>query len=133
MRASGLLQAELIAILAALGHGETVVLSDAGLPTPPGVRRIDLAVAPGLPPLLPVLEAVLGAAVFEAATVSHELTERAPGLARAVAAALGPAIPLRAIRHTELKAACVHAVAVVRTGEFTPFANVLLQAGVAFR
>ena len=59
MKRGGLLNPELARAVASLGHGDLIVLADAGLPTPRAVERIDLAFAPGKPSLLDVLEAVL--------------------------------------------------------------------------
>ncbi|MDI3318041.1 MAG: D-ribose pyranase [Bacillota bacterium] len=132
MRRDGLLHAELLGLLAALGHGQTIVVADAGLPVPPGVRRIDLAVTPGLPGFLPVLEAVTGAMVVEGATVAEELARGNASLLESVRRLLGPGVRVEAVPHEELKRLSGLAAAVVRTGEFTPYANVLLRAGVAF-
>ncbi|MDI3298760.1 MAG: D-ribose pyranase [Bacillota bacterium] len=132
MRRDGLLHADLVGLLAALGHGQTVVVADAGLPIPPGVRRIDLAVMPGLPGFLPVLEAVAGAMVVEGATVAEELAAGNPSLLGEIRKLLGPDVPLERVPHEELKRQSGQAAAVVRTGEFTPYANVILRAGVAF-
>jgi len=128
MRRTGLLHAELLEVIARLGHGQTLVISDAGLPIAPHVRRIDLAVRPGLPGFLAVLEAVLEAGVFEAAS---ELPTCDAQLADAIGAHLGHA-PVDQVPHEELKRLAADAVAVVRTGEFTPYANVVLRAGVPF-
>jgi D-ribose pyranose/furanose isomerase RbsD len=44
--------------LASLGHTDTVVIGDCGLPIPEGVERVDLAVVQGLPRFAPVVEAI---------------------------------------------------------------------------
>ena len=131
MRRTGLLHAELLEVIARLGHGQTLVISDAGLPIAPHVRRIDLALRPGLPGFLAVLEVVLEAGVFEAATIASELPTSDAQLADAIGAHLGHA-PVDQVPHEELKRLAADAVAVVRTGEFTPYANVVLRAGVPF-
>ena len=132
MKREGLLHAELDGVIAGLGHGQLLVVADAGLPIPDWVRRIDLAVAPGLPGFLPVLRAVLRAGVFEAASIAQELEPANPSLAGAVAELLGPGIALGSVPHAQLKDLAASATAIVRTGEFTPYANVVLRAGVLF-
>ena len=131
MRRTGLLHAELLEVIARLGHGQTLVISDAGLPIAPGVHRIDLAVRRGLPSFLEVLEAVLEAGVFEAATIATELRSSDPHLADAIVGHLGEAA-VEEVLHEELKSLAAEALAVVRTGEYTPYANVVLRAGVPF-
>ena len=58
MKRTGILHAELSGLVAAMGHGDTLVIGDAGLPVPPGVRCIDLAVSPGVPRFQQVVDAV---------------------------------------------------------------------------
>jgi D-ribose pyranase len=127
VRRTGLWHPGLAALVAGLGHTETIVVADAGLPVPPGVEVVQLAVTRGVPPLLAVLDAIAGDLVVEAATVATELTDAA---VLAGVRALGA--PVDAVGHEELKRRCRDARAVVRTGEATPYANVILRAGVPF-
>ncbi len=130
MKRGGILHPLLAKTVAEMGHGDLLVLADAGLPIPPGVQRIDLAYAPGRPGLLEVLEVVLGELAVEAAVVASELKERSPSF-HAQLLSLLPVAP-GYVSHEELKALLSGARAVVRTGEFTPYANVVLRAGVVF-
>lgn len=127
MKRTALLHSELSGLIAAMGHGDLLVIGDAGLPVPPGVRCIDLAVTRGVPRFLDVLDAVLAELVVERSAWAGEAGE---DLARALQArGLGtPAI----VSHDAFKALSRDARAVVRTGEFTPYANVALWSGVAF-
>jgi D-ribose pyranase len=43
-----------------------------------------------------------------------------------------PGIPFEYVSHTELKLQTAQARPVVRTGEFSPYANVILVSGVVF-
>jgi D-ribose pyranase len=116
-------------VVTALGHTDTLVVADAGLPVPANVESIDLLWARGNPPLLPVLAALAAELVLEEAIVAEELTDPAilAGLGRHLAG-----LPVKATSHDDLKARCRTARAVVRTGEATPYANVILRAGVPF-
>ena len=58
MRRSKLLNGEISKLLSDLGHTQCVVLADAGLPVPAGVRLIDLSVARGLPSFVDVLNVI---------------------------------------------------------------------------
>jgi D-ribose pyranase len=112
-----------------MGHCDTLVVADPGLPVPAHVEAIDLVWARGNPPLLPVLAALTAELVVEEAIIAEELTDAATlaGLERHLAG-----VPVKATSHEDLKARCHTARAVVRTGETTPFANVILCAGVPF-
>ena len=52
---SGILNAELNHAIAAMGHGDLMIVCDAGFPIPSSAWRIDLAVVPDLPDLETVL------------------------------------------------------------------------------
>ncbi|MEV1332206.1 D-ribose pyranase [Micromonospora costi] len=123
MRPDGLWHPRLLAVIAEAGHGDLIVIADAGLPVPPGVEVIDLLWRRGEPPFLAVLQTVLDECVVERATVAAESGGRWEALRD---------IPTEVVPHDELKRLTRQARVVVRTGEATPYANVVLHAGVAF-
>lgn len=131
MKKIGLLNQPLSAVIAGLGHMDTLVIADAGLPIPAGVQRIDLAVSAGLPSFLDVLKAVLGEMQVESALIAAEMQGRSPQMYSALLATLGT-IPVTTVSHAVFKGQTTSARAVVRTGEFTPYANVILVSGVVF-
>jgi D-ribose pyranase len=131
MKKTGLLHAELSQLIATMGHGDLLVIADAGLPVPPGTRCIDLAVTRGVPSFEAVLGAVLGELQVERAVHASEMLQRAPELGSRLRVLLGDT-PLEQVDHEAFKARTAVARAIVRTGEFTPYANVILQAGVVF-
>lgn len=131
MKRSPLLHAELSHVIASLGHGDMLVLGDAGLPIPDGPRRIDLAVARGVPLLNDVLQAVLSEMQVESIVVADEAlggdTKKLPDW---YPQSLG--IEPQTVSHEEFKRRTAKARAMVRTGECTPYANIILVAGVKF-
>lgn len=132
MKKGALLNAELSQLIASLGHTDTIVIGDAGLPVPPGVRCIDLAVTRNVPRLLDVLDAVLTEMHVEHAWIAEELASGNSALAAALRARLDATEGVGTEPHQALKQRCVGARAVVRTGEFTPYANIVLSSGVVF-
>lgn len=129
MRNQGLWHPALLAELTRLGHGDTVVLADAGLPVPEGTTVIDLLWARGQPRLGPLLKCVVAEFVFDRATVAEELLS-APCGSEVLAELEG--LEVRQVPHSEFKELVAGARLVVRTGEDTPFVNVILHGGVAF-
>lgn len=127
MKKSGLLHPELLAAVAELGHGDEFLVCDAGMPIATQARRIDLAYRAGAPPFLDVLAAIAADVVIERAIIA---AESAPDLVAAIERLLG--CPVERISHDDLKQRSRISRFAVRTGEFTPYANVLLVAGVAF-
>ena len=131
MKKGGILNAELMRVIALMGHTDLLAIADSGFPIPPAVPRIDLALVAGVPSFMQGLAAVLAELQVEAATVAEEMRQRSPALYHATRQALGT-IPLTHISHDQLKAMLPRVRAVVRTGEQTPYANILLHSGVTF-
>lgn len=118
-------------VISETGHTDLVVVTDAGLPIPPASERIDLAYPPGAPAFFDVLDTVLAELVVEGATVSAEVAEQSPEVLAGLRERL-PDIEIELVPHVEFKERTHTARAFVRSGEFTPYANVILQAGVAY-
>ncbi|MET8470630.1 D-ribose pyranase [Streptomyces sp. NPDC006422] len=129
MKKAGILNRHLAGALAELGHGDGVLICDAGMPIPAGPRVVDLAFRAGVPSFAEVLDGLLDELVVEAATAAGEITDANPDAAALLEERLAP---LTFVTHEELKALSAHARLVVRTGEARPYANVLLRCGVFF-
>ena len=131
MKRTTLLHAELSDAIARLGHGDLLVIGDAGLPIPDGPRRIDLAVSANVPRFHDVLAAVLAEMQVEGAVIAEEIVAANPAVHADMKRRLGDT-PISMVSHEQFKAATRGARAIVRTGEFSPYANVILRAGVVF-
>jgi D-ribose pyranase len=132
-RTATTLNPQLSRILSETGHTDLIVVTDAGLPIPPGSERVDLAYRPGAPAFFDVLDTVLAEMVVEGATVSAEVQENSPHVLAALRERLDPlGVTIELIPHVEFKQVTHGARAFVRSGEFTPYANVILHAGVAY-
>jgi D-ribose pyranase len=105
-----------------------LVVADAGLPIPSNSQRIDLALTQGIPAFLDTLRVVLQEMHVEQAFVSEDVLTVSPKIYESICALLG-AVPVKPIPHEEFKKMTASAKAIVRTGEFTPYANVILVAG----
>ncbi len=130
MKKTGIINAPIAALIAELGHGDTICIGDAGLPIPDHVQRIDLAVKAGVPAFLTVLETVLEELAVEGAVLAQELMGNADYYNQVLAVL--PTDEVELVSHTEFKERLNDVKAVIRTGEFTPYANVILRAGVVF-
>lgn len=131
MKKSGILNPELLRALASLGHTDQVVICDAGLPIPRDAWRVDLSVIKGLPRFVDVLFAVLEELSVEGSVLASEIKEANPGLFAQidnVLAARG-ARP-QFVPHEEFKVRAARSKVYIRTGECTPYANVILISGV---
>jgi D-ribose pyranase len=139
LKKTRLLNAPLSAAIARLGHTDGLVVCDAGLPVPDGPQRIDLALVRGQPAFLDVVRTVACEMMIERALIATELATASPQLQRALEELLTELsraqrrpIALECCPHEEFKACTRQARAIVRSGECTPYANVILYSGVAF-
>ncbi len=129
MKKAGILNRHLSGALAELGHGDGVLVCDAGMPIPKGPRVVDLAFRAGVPSFAEVLDGLLAELVVEGATAASEVR----GANRAATALLDARFPdLDLVSHERLKELSADARLIVRTGEARPYANVLLRCGVFF-
>ncbi len=127
------LNAQLSRVISEMGHTEQIVVTDAGLPIPAGVERVDLALRAGIPAFLDVLDTVLGEMAIEGAIASAEIAEASPAMLAEIQQRLEPlGVVLELIPHEDFKKRTVSAKAAVRSGEFISYANVILIAGVAY-
>ena len=131
MKKRGILNAALAGQIAALGHKELFLVGDAGMPIPKGVPVIDLAVTLGVPTFRQVLDAILEEAEIEGFILANEIREHNPALQAYMEDKLAGKEESW-LSHEALKQKSSEAKFAIRTGECTPYPNVLLRAGVAF-
>lgn len=134
MKKTPLLNIALSRLIASLGHGDVLVIGDAGLPVPPGVELIDLALTQGIPDFISTLNVVLSEMQVESHVLADEilLARPAPLQALEQLSAQGVIGQRRLLSHEAFKQLSRQARAVVRTGECQPYCNIALIAGVTF-
>lgn len=128
MKKIGIINAPIASVIAHLEHSDMLTVADAGLPTPATTQRIDLALKPGTPGFLETLEVVLSEMYVEKAFVSEDILSISPHIYKGIQKLLGN-VPIETLPHVEFKKLSGSTKAIIRTGEFTPFANVILIAG----
>ena len=128
MKKVGVINQPITAVIGGLGHTDTLTIADAGLPIPATTPRIDLALTAGVPSFLQTLRVVLSEMFVEKAIVAEEMQAISPHIFAAVRDILGDT-PVELIPHAEFKRQTAVSRAIVRTGEFTPYANVILVSG----
>lgn len=132
MNKHGILNSEICKVLADLGHTDMVVIADCGLPIPDGVKKIDLALKLGTPGFIEVVELLAQYMQIEKATIASEIHVKNPATYMSLEKILGEQMSLEELSHEEFKLLTHKARAIIRTGEATPYANVILHAGVIF-
>lgn len=128
MKKTGIINGPISAVIAHLEHSDMLTVADAGLPVPATTQRIDLALKPGVPGFLETLEVVLMEMYVEKAYVSEDILKVSPQMYTDMQKLLGNT-PIETMPHGEFKRLTGSTKAIIRTAEFTPFANVILVAG----
>ncbi|WP_188206814.1 D-ribose pyranase [Alkalibacillus aidingensis] len=130
MKKQGILNSEIASVLSRLGHTDEIVIADCGLPIPDGVQRVDLALIKGKPSFIETLKAVLDDMEVEHVTLAEEIKENNANVHEQIEDLHTGEKTY--VAHEEFKKLTKNAKVVIRTGETTPFANVILRSGVIF-
>jgi len=131
MKKTGILNHEICEVIAKMGHTDGLAIADCGLPIPDGVKRIDLALVKDIPRFLDTLKAVLLELEVEEVLVAEETVKVSPHVFEDIKREVGD-IKITLISHERLKEELKNCKAVIRTGEQTPYANIILKSGVVF-
>ena len=133
MKKGGILNPAICSLLAELGHMDELLIVDAGYPLPPDGHVIDLTLTPGIPRFLDVLRAVAEELVMEAVTVASEISESSPSskLYQEILKIVGD-IDVDEVPHHEFKEQSMGVKGIIRTAEFTPYANIRILCGCAY-
>lgn len=131
MKKHGILNSHLAKLLADLGHTDKIVIADAGLPVPDGVLKIDLSLKPGFPAFQDTAAVLANEMVVEKVIAAAEIKVSNQENARFLENLFSEQ-EIEYLSHEEFKLLTKEAKAIIRTGEFTLYANCILQAGVLF-
>ena len=133
MKRAGILNSEISRVLSYMGHSDCICVGDCGLPIPDEVERIDLALAFGVPTFMQTLEVVVGDMKVEKIVLAEEIKSQNPTVLAEIEKLFADQnIEVEFVSHTELKERTYDCKAVIRTGETTPYANIILQSGCIF-
>lgn len=131
MKRFGILNKDILNAIGSLGHSDMIVISDAGLPIPKQVNRIDLSVTKGVVPFFDVLKPMLEEVVVEKVILAKEIKKNSPDIHKQILALVGK-IPVEYVSQEEFKKLTHDTKAIIRTGQCTPYTNIMLQIGVDF-
>ncbi|MBN1067748.1 D-ribose pyranase [Clostridium sp. ZS1] len=131
MRKTALLNSDLSSVISKMGHTDMIAIGDCGLPIPDESERIDLALIKGIPTFMQTLKTTLLELQIEEVILAKETEVVSPDLYEEIKEVIGD-VKITFITHAELKNTLKSCKAVVRTGEQTPYANIILKSGVVF-
>lgn len=133
MKRHGILNSDISRVLSYMGHTDCICIGDCGLPIPDETERIDLTVKFGVPTFMDVLKEVGNDMKIEKIVLAEEIKEHNPQvLAEITEYFKGQDVEVEYVSHVGLKQMTRECKAVIRTGETTPYANIILQSGCIF-
>ena len=131
MKKTGIINSEVSAVVANMGHMDWLSIGDAGMPVPFGTKKIDLAVDKELPSFMDVLNNVLKEMKVQKIYLAEEIKDQNPVQLENIKKAL-PDVEVAFMPQSELKKSLSKTHAFIRTGEMTPYSNIILESGVTF-
>ncbi|MBU3155353.1 D-ribose pyranase [Clostridium estertheticum] len=131
MKKIGILNGEISSVVSKMGHKDLIAIGDCGLPIPDKTKRIDIALSKGIPSFIETLKNVLLELQVEEVILALEIEENNPKVFEEIKKQFEN-VKFTFITHEELKIMLNECKAVIRTGEQTPYANVILKSGVIF-
>lgn len=130
MKRTVILNANLSHAIASMGHGDLMIVCDAGFPIPNDAWRVDLAVIQDVPDLETVLSAIHEEMVAEKVAYAAEMADNNPPLLAKVKQIFADS-DFETVPHEQILGEMARkAKVIVRTGAFDPWGNILLYSGV---
>lgn len=131
MKKNGIINRKISSQLSELGHTDMLVICDCGLPIPVSDRVIDISLVKGFPGFMDVFPIIISELVIEKAIVATEIIKYNSKLHEKIKETLCD-IPLEYKDHDSFKRKIRHAKTFIRTGEASPYSNIILISGVDF-
>lgn len=131
MKKTCLLNNSISSVISKMGHTDMIAIGDCGLPIPKETKRIDLALTKGIPSFLDTLKTTLTELEIEEIIIAKETEETTPKIFNEIKNLIGNA-KITFVSHEIFKTNLKECKAVIRTGEQTPYANIILKSGVVF-
>ncbi|MBB6215918.1 D-ribose pyranase [Anaerosolibacter carboniphilus] len=139
MKKSILINSEISYAIAKMGHKDMLTICDSGLPIPKEVERIDISLRQGIPTFIETLETVLEELRIEEVIIAKETKEVSPLLYERIKEIIEKVenkerinVKITEVDHELFKTITKESACIVRTGEYTPYANIILKSGVVF-
>ncbi|WP_430536252.1 D-ribose pyranase [Listeria rocourtiae] len=129
MKKRGVLNSDIAKIIDDLRHTDQIIIADCGLPVPKNVKQIDISLELGTPSFYSVLEVLLKDIAVEKVILAEEMKQNNVDLYQKMDTLFSD---IEWVTHEEFKQLSENVKVIIRTGENTPFANVILQSAVVF-
>lgn len=125
----GILNPQILALLARVRHTNALVIADRGFPFWPQIETVDISLVDDLPTVLQVIAAVRANHNFTQAYQAEEFMKHNTASVRQKFTAALKGVPAKFEPHVEFKKRVPHAIGLIRTGDTVQYANTILISG----
>lgn len=133
MKEIGIINRELSRVLSEQGHGDLLMVVDAGFAIPKGADVVDISLGENSPMVIDTLKELKKFFSVEKMLFANETKDINPTLFSNITKLFGEAVPVELVSHQQIKEISTKVKAVIRTGDFTAYANVILVSGAGPR
>ncbi len=128
MLKTGILNPHILSLLARVRHTNSLVIADRGFPFWPQIETVDISLVDNVPRVLDVLKAIREKFVIGQVWMAEEFNAANPERTRNQFAAALKGLPLTFEPHFDFKKRVPSAIGLIRTGDTTQYANMILQS-----
>jgi len=129
----GILNRAIASALTKQGHGDLLMVTDAGFAIPQGVEVIDISLEENKPMVLEVLSMLRKKFSIEKMYMANQTKEISPSLFENISNAFGEGILVETVDHLVMKEMSKNVKVIIRSGDFTAYGNVILVSGAGDR
>jgi D-ribose pyranase len=126
---TGILNPQLLSLLARVRHTNALVIADRGFPFWPTIETVDLSLVDDIPTVLQVLAAIRPNFRIAQAYLAREFLRENTPATRALFAKALQGIPSTHEPHVQFKKRVPGAIGLIRTGDTIQYANMVLVSG----
>ena len=131
MKRNGIVNSEISKVLSYMRHTDLICISDLGLPCPNNIKTIDLSLKLGYPSFLDVLYEIIKDMKIERIILAEEIKNNNKEVYNKILN-MFENISIEYVSHNDFKQKTSDCKAIIRTGEATPYANIILQSACIF-
>lgn len=131
MKRNGIINSEISKVLSYMRHTDLICISDLGLPCPDDIKIIDLSLKLGSPSFIDVLSEIIKDVKIERIILAEEIKDNNKEVYNKILS-MFENISIEYVSHNNFKQKTSDCKAIIRTGEATPYANIILQSACIF-
>lgn len=133
MKEIGILNRKISRVISEQGHQDLLMVVDAGFATPLEIEVIDISLCKNNPMVIDVLSELRKFFSVEKMFIAKETQHKNPTLFNDITMMWGKKVDVEVVEHVALKEMSKKVKAIIRTGDFTAFGNVILVSGAGDR